>query len=181
MLRSCCLAATCLLAVTVGTAKADTFDVTGSSTIPMGGTLTIDSSTGDVGPEDVTVPNPPNTTGLDFTDLTSSMLGSGSTWDITLNQGATGYSLLLILPVTTLVGYSGGTIDEAELYQTATGPEGGTLCTTGDCGALTASSSGGSSVPEPSTWAMMLPGLAFLGYAGYRRTRSSGVTTRATV
>src|SRR5277367_11806 len=65
---------------------------------------------------------------------------SGSTWDITLNQGATGNSLLLILPVTTLVGYAGGTIEEADLYQTATGPEGGLLCTSGDCGALTASS-----------------------------------------
>src|SRR5271156_1978073 len=104
MLRSCCLVATCVLAVTVGTANANVFDVSGSGTIPMGGTLTINTSTGAVGPEDVTVPNPPNTTGLDFTNLTSSMLGSGSTWDITLNQGATGNSLLLILPVTTLVG-----------------------------------------------------------------------------
>jgi hypothetical protein len=29
------------------------------------------------------------------------------------------------------------------------------------------------SVPEPSTWAMMLLGFAGLGYAGYRRTRES--------
>jgi PEP-CTERM motif len=179
MLRSCCLVATCVLAVTVGTANADTFDVSGSGTIPMDGMLTIDPSTGAVGPEDVTVPNPPNTTGLDFTNLTSSMLGSGSTWDITLNQGATGFSLLLILPETTLVGYAGGTIEEVDLYQTATGPEGGLLCTSGDCGALTASAS--TPVPEPSTWAMMPLGFAFLGYARYRRTRSSGVRTRATV
>jgi hypothetical protein len=181
MLRSCCLVATCVLAVTVGTANATLFDVSGSGTIPMGGTLTINASTGAVGPEDVTVPNPPNTTGLDFTNLVSSMLGSGSTWDITVDQGASGYSLLLILPVTTLVGYAGGTIEEADLYQTALGPEGGLLCTSGACGALTASATGPGTVPEPSTWAIMLPGFAFLGYAGYRRTRSSGVTGRATV
>lgn len=166
---SCCLVATCVLALTVGTANATVFDVSGSATIPMGGTLTINTSTGAVGPEDVTVPNPPNTTGLDFTNLTSSALGSGSTWDITLNQGATGYSLLLILPVTTLVGYAGGTIEDADLYQTALGPESGLLCTSGNCGALTASAS--TPVPEPSTGAMMLFGFAVLGYAGYRRTR----------
>jgi hypothetical protein len=30
------------------------------------------------------------------------------------------------------------------------------------------------SVPEPSTWAMMLLGFAGLGFAGYRRTRNAG-------
>jgi hypothetical protein len=30
----------------------------------------------------------------------------------------------------------------------------------------------GASVPEPSTWAMMLLGFAGLGYAGYRRARA---------
>jgi len=57
MVRSCCLVATCVLAITVGTANATTFNVTGSSTIPMGGTITINTSTGAVGPEDVTVGN----------------------------------------------------------------------------------------------------------------------------
>ena len=33
--------------------------------------------------------------------------------------------------------------------------------------------SGVSGVPEPSTWAMMLAGFAFLGYAGYRARRSA--------
>jgi len=28
-------------------------------------------------------------------------------------------------------------------------------------------------VPEPKTWAMMLAGFAFLGYAGYRARRSA--------
>jgi choice-of-anchor C domain-containing protein len=31
-------------------------------------------------------------------------------------------------------------------------------------------------VPEPSTWAMMLPGFVGLGFAGYRRTRTSRAT-----
>ena len=30
----------------------------------------------------------------------------------------------------------------------------------------------GTAVPEPSTWAMMLPGFAGLGFAGYRASRS---------
>jgi hypothetical protein len=29
----------------------------------------------------------------------------------------------------------------------------------------------GSTIPEPSTWAMMLLGFAGLGYVGFRRTR----------
>ena len=33
-----------------------------------------------------------------------------------------------------------------------------------------------SSVPEPSTWAMLLTGFAALGFMGFRRTRSRGVT-----
>jgi hypothetical protein len=32
------------------------------------------------------------------------------------------------------------------------------------------------SVPEPSTWAMLLTGFAALGFMGFRRTRSRGVT-----
>jgi PEP-CTERM motif-containing protein len=32
------------------------------------------------------------------------------------------------------------------------------------------------SVPEPSTWAMLLAGFAALGFLGFRRTRSRGVT-----
>jgi len=34
----------------------------------------------------------------------------------------------------------------------------------------------GSEVPEPSTWAMLLPGLAGISFAGYRRTRRSTAT-----
>jgi hypothetical protein len=37
----------------------------------------------------------------------------------------------------------------------------------------------GGAVPESSTWAMMLIGLAGLGYAGYRRTRTNPAATAA--
>jgi hypothetical protein len=36
----------------------------------------------------------------------------------------------------------------------------------------------GSSVPEPSTWAMMLLGFVGLGFAGYRRARAGRATAR---
>jgi PEP-CTERM motif len=39
----------------------------------------------------------------------------------------------------------------------------------------------GSAVPEPSTWAMMLLGVAGLGFSGFRRASSRGVTARAAV
>jgi len=158
MLRSCCLVATCVLAITVGTANATTFDVTGSgsSSLPLGGTITINTSTGAVGPEDVTVGNPPNINGLHFTNLTSSVLGSGSSWDITLNQGPMpSFSLLLILPVTTLVGYTGSTIEDTIFFQTGLPPESGMVCM-GACGALTPT------VPGPIAGAG-LPGLIFAG------------------
>ncbi len=35
------------------------------------------------------------------------------------------------------------------------------------------------SVPEPSTWAMMLLGFAGLGFAGYRRARAGHATVAA--
>ncbi len=37
----------------------------------------------------------------------------------------------------------------------------------------------GGAVPEPSTWAMMLPGFESLGYAGYRPARASDATLAA--
>ncbi len=40
-------------------------------------------------------------------------------------------------------------------------------------GVITTITSVTPSVPEPSTWAMMLLGFAGLGYAGFKRTRKS--------
>jgi probable HAF family extracellular repeat protein len=48
-----------------------------------------------------------------------------------------------------------------------------------DVGQIVGVSSEFSSVPEPSTWAMMLAGFASLAFAGYRRAKAGPVTSRA--
>jgi hypothetical protein len=45
-------------------------------------------------------------------------------------------------------------------------------------GAISVTINGAGSVPEPSTWAIVLLGLAGLGVAGYRRTRNAAVAPR---
>jgi hypothetical protein len=80
---------------------------------------------------------------------------------------------------------------DAALHFTATGAsevltlDGVGTCLAGSCGetesgappfALIDSVSLNSSVPEPSTWAMMLLGFAGLGYAGLRRRRQSAIS-----
>ena len=52
MFRLSCLVATSILALTIGAANATVFDVSGTSSLPLGGTLTI--SGGSVTGEDVT-------------------------------------------------------------------------------------------------------------------------------
>jgi hypothetical protein len=171
MLRLNCLVAACVSALTVGAANATTFDVTGTASLPLGGTL--DISSGAVGTADVTVPNPPNTLApTAFTVLTSSVAGVSGFWDITLNQGATGFSLLLILPVSSLAGYAGGTIFDAELYPTSSGPEDITaLCEGGACGSLTASTSAPPTTPLPAALPLFATGLGALGLLARRRKR----------
>lgn len=68
------------------------------------------------------------------------------------------------------VNIATGAIDE----QWTTGTGGNTLFGVSVFGEIT-SSGGGSTVPEPSTWVMMLAGFAGLGYMGYRRSRTSAV------
>ena len=173
MLRLNCLVATCVLTLTAGAANATTFDVTGTASLPMGGTL--DISGGTVGPEDVTVPNPPNTLApTAFTFLTSSAAGVSGFWDITLNQGATGFSLLLILPVSSLAGYAGGAINTALFYPTSSGPEAFTaICQGGACGSLTASTSTSPTTPLPAALPLFATGLGALGLLGWRRKRKA--------
>jgi hypothetical protein len=186
MLRLSCVVATCVLALTIGGANATTFNVAGtlvnnpplSTSVSIGGTITIDPLTGNVGPEDVKVPsNPPNTTGLDFTHLTSSASGGTGFWDITLNQGApASFSLLLILPVSSLVGYAGSAINDATFFPTGLPPEGFTaICQVAGavttCGSLTASTP--PPVPLPTALPLFATGIGALGLLGWRRKRKA--------
>jgi hypothetical protein len=53
----------------------------------------------------------------------------------------------------------------------ARGATTGQAVTTSDLGVALYVVNAGGSIPELSTWAMMLVGFAGLGFAGYRRTR----------
>ena len=67
-------------------------------------------------------------------------------------------------------GFSGATFTEVRLQ----GPMGSPAFDVGNFEALAVGSVGiGSSVPEPSTWAMMIAGFAGLGFAGYWASRKS--------
>jgi PEP-CTERM motif len=183
------------LALSVGAANADTittFNVSAqlfnllSPDIPcpdctLGGNIVINTTAGTVVSEDVTT-----------TGLTSFFNGEavdpytvhGSVFLVTqgpflqisifveLGQFP---DLLLNIPATTLVGYTGGPICGPEctglgqfsistINLNANAPAFGVI----DAGSLT---SIGSAVPEPSTWAMMLIGFAGLGFVARRRQR----------
>jgi len=172
MFRLSCLVATSILALTIGAANATVFDVSGTSSLPLGGTLTI--SGGSVTGEDVTstdsIYNPFNT-------LTSSTTGGAGFWDITLNTGGLpGNSLLLVLPVSSLSGYNGGGLSATDLYQTGLGPEDFIdECDTGSCGSLTAeTTTPPGTTPLPATLPLFAGGLGFVGYLARRKKRKAG-------
>jgi len=178
------LLSSCVLAFTVGAANASVFDVTGSATLPLGGTLTI--SGGSVTGQDVTVPNPPNPISpTAFTVLTSSVSsGAGTDWNITVNTATSPeiYYVLMVLPVASLASYAGGNISIAVLYNNVTGfeapmascgePSGGT------CGHLTAETAP-PSTPLPAALPLFASGLGALGLLGWRRKRKAAAALAA--
>jgi hypothetical protein len=70
----------------------------------------------------------------------------------------------------TLVGYDGGPITSGQVVQDC-GVNGTCDIHSGLTGTFTPQAT--STVPEPSTWAMMIAGFGLLGFLGYRKTRSA--------
>jgi hypothetical protein len=176
------LLSSCVLAFTVGAANASVFDVTGSATLPLGGTLTINTTTGLVTGEAVTVPNPPNVAGVTFTGLLSSVSsGAGADWNITVESPPIPpvgeiYYVLMVLPVSSLVGYAGGNVSIAVLYDNVDGFEGQfASCGVpngGTCGHLTLETPP-SGTPLPAALPLFASGLGALGLLGWRRKRKN--------
>jgi hypothetical protein len=175
---------------TVALANAAVFDVSGSSTLPLGGTLTIDTTTGGVTGQDVTVPNPPNVGGVTFTGLTSSVSsGAGADWNITVESPPIPpvgeiYYVLMVLPVSSLVGYAGGNVSIAVLYDNVTGFEGQfASCGVpngGACGSLTLETTPPSGTPLPAALPLFATGLGAMGLLGWRRKRRNAAALAAT-
>jgi len=74
-------------------------------------------------------------------------------------------------PSGSLVGFTGGSIFEEDVYSSSTGEIDGTYLVvngmiTGSVGTVSAIAA----VPEPSTWAMMILGFAGVGFMAYRRS-----------
>jgi PEP-CTERM motif len=144
-----------------GTAVNQAFAPLGScgarATCPFSGTLDVDVTNGTVPGIDITFP------GLDTFDKVVFSVPSPAS--VEANNGPLGQVLELSF-TGNLVGFTGGTIT-------------GEAVVTHDLGVeIYAVNSGGSitTVPEPSTWAMMLLGFAGLGYAGYRSNRRAAAT-----
>jgi hypothetical protein len=175
MLRLNCLVATSILALTIGAANATVFDVSGSASLPLGGTITI--SGGSVTGVDVTSSASPIAT--PFTDLSSSVSsGGGTDWNITVDTATSpeNYFILMVLPVASLASYAGGNISIAVLYDNVTGFEepivecgepGGAVC-----GHLTAETSI-SPTPLPAALPLFATGLGAMGLFGWRRKRKA--------
>jgi hypothetical protein len=175
----------CVLALTVGAANAATFDVTGSASLPLGGTLTI--AGGSVTGQDVTSTSSPISSPA-FTALTSSVSsGAGTAWNITVNTPTSPseiYYVLMVLPVSSLSSYAGGSIITAVLYDSADGFE-APIASCGEaaaaavaCGSLTAeSTTPPSGTPLPAALPLFATGLGALGLLGWRRKRRVNLAT----
>jgi hypothetical protein len=151
-------------APTAGPARADVirvFEASGVFTdgVTLGGTLTIDVTTGVVTAANLLLGAPISA------DLTV-IGGTGQEGGLAQTFASSTIYPLTVLGFLTpsLVGYDGGPLASdavnngfVSAYVAAPGVDGVDLAS----GTLT--------VPEPSTWAMMLLGFAGLGFAGYRQ------------
>jgi hypothetical protein len=133
--------------------------------VKLGGTLTIDVTTGDVTAANLLLSEPVSAevTGLGG----SGELGGGFAQTFT-SAGPGGPFPVITLGFLTpsLVGYGGGPLASRAM------PQGGFNSDYGlSPDEPVGLASGTLTVPEPSTWAMMLMGFAGLGFAGYRASR----------
>jgi hypothetical protein len=166
-------AASCVLTLSVGGAKADLFDISGTFTAGAGGTVTgtldINVSAGSVTGVNAHYSGAPGS--FDFTQLTSSQPFAQGTWGVfTQDAGNDNLVIFFTTPLSppgapgTLVGFNGGTITNG-LFS----------CAPGGCG-VTASFLTGSItahvVPGPIAGAG-LPGLILAsgGLLGWWRRR----------
>ena len=167
----------------IGAAAADTnkiFDVDGSFAaeefdrnplplpIPLTGTLTIDVTKGIITASDLLIPTfaPLNVISSQQTYPN----GTGLLYELRAANSVGDFGYIdFIYPYDQsdpLIGHNVIEIDQGE-FTSHVGP-----VVFGLTGTITA-------VPELSTWAMLLLGFAAVGFAGYRRTRSSGIAALA--
>jgi PEP-CTERM motif len=171
-----CLLAACALpfiglAAVTATCDAATFDVSGTfATGTLGGTINIDVITGTVTSADVTASgtSPAVTGPFTIIDNLVEYPPSDHLLYISLSDGISSTSdvLVLFLPTSTLIGYFGGSVCSIR-YSCSLSAQ--SYLEPGGLPQFQSLTFGSLSVPEPSTWAMMLLGLAGLCYAGYRR------------
>jgi PEP-CTERM motif len=179
LLAACALPFAGLAAVTA-TCDAATFDVSGAfATGTLGGTIDIDVITGTVTSADVTAlgTSPavtgPFTTKENLVEYPS----SDHLLYISLSGGLSSTSdlLVLFLPTSTLIGYFGGPMCSTTYSCSLTAQS---YLEPGGLPQFQSLTFGSLSVPEPSTWAMMLIGFAGLGFAGYRSRKAAAVAGR---
>jgi hypothetical protein len=158
------------------------FEVSGDFKIlgAYSGTLSIDTTSGEIVAADVTVP------GYEFTGPIyqgQNYQNISSTYLVQIFQP--GSDIFLQLAYTTpgspsgsLVGFAGGSIFEEDVFSDSTGEKDGTYLVdrgviTGSVGAVAAIAP---AVPEPSTWAMMILGFFGIGFMAYRRKNQMAPT-----
>jgi hypothetical protein len=180
LLAACALSSAGLAAVTA-TCDAATFDVSGAfATGTLGGTINIDVITGTVTSADVTALGTSPAVAGPFTTIDNLVEypSSDHLLYISLSDGMSSTSdvLVLFLPTSTLIRYFGGSMCST-MYSCSLSAQ--SYLEPGGLPEFQSLTFGTLSVPEPSTWAMMLLGFAGLGYAGYRRSRAGRATLAA--